>query len=342
MPQMRLEIDRDLQFFKQDFNFRGAVGTFRDFRLNEGLLLYGLDLQGLDLSLAWKKLRLRYVQINDLRVGIGLNMEESYFINLQLDSLELGSRWKVDFGGTLFASQSLYGPSVKLGLQRDQNLRFYLEAGPTLNNPERLRIFAPRNSILDQLGAVAGVKWQRQFKHFETNLRAEFRYYGNEFLFRRKYPGFGYVGATSEITGSIEPKSRRIYYPLHYMDRPFAQFALFTDFYNTGFSLTDLSPDVAAVTLNANVKYDMRHQLFLRGILDFNLIFTEFSRPYLYPFYRISFGWQPYPGNRVSIGLTNKAMDFQLHYPTHQLLNKPFFSLNATRDLPDWQKKQWR
>ena len=46
-PQVRLEIDRDLRFFKQDFNFRGAVGTFRDFRLNEGLILYNYDLQGL-------------------------------------------------------------------------------------------------------------------------------------------------------------------------------------------------------------------------------------------------------------------------------------------------------
>lgn len=342
-PQMRLEIDRDLIFFKQDFNFRGAVGTFRNFRLNEGLFIYGLDVQGLDLSLAWKRLRLRYVQINDLQAGIGLNMQEVYFINLQLDSLPLGSRWKADMGAALFATNSLFGPSLKLGFQHGENLRLYAEAGTNMNVPEGLRLYVPRNSMLDQLGLVAGVKWKRESDLLETNLRAEFRYYGNEFLFFRKWEGFGYSGGRAELQSLFSgQKPRNHYYPLHYSDRPFAQFGLFTDFYNNGPSLNNLSPDVGAITLNANVKLNLRHQLFLRAILDFNLIFTEYSEPYLYPFYRVSFGWQPHPGNRLSIGLTNKSMDYQLHYPTHQLLTRPFFALNATRDLPNWQRNDWR
>ena len=339
-PQVRLEIDRDLRFFKQDFNFRGAVGTFRDFRLNEGLILYNYGLQGLDLSLGWKRLRFRYVQINDMWQWIGLRMQEPIFINLQLDSLPLGSKWKADLGGTLFAAGNLYGPSFRAGFQRGPGLRLYLEAGMTLND-EDIPIFSPR-TLKDEMALVAGARWNFQKGPLTADLRAEFRYYGNWFLFRRKAEWVGYIGGDAELVGFSGRKVREHFYPLHYMDRPFAQFALFADFYNNGGSLTNLAPDVGAAILNADLRLALRHGLFLQTVLDFNLLFVENADPFLYPFFRAGFGWEIVEGNRLSIGLSNKAMDYQLHYPTHQWLERPHFFLNATRDLPHFQKNTWR
>lgn len=342
-PQVRVEIDRDIRVLHQDLNVRAAFGTFRDFRLNEGLLIYGLDLQGYEYSVAYKKLRFRFVQLNDMEVGIGLRMQEVFIANLQLDSLKLAENWKVEGGISGLLTNYYSGPSAKIAFQHKKNLRLYAELGNNQVSDWRIAFLGADKDRLDRFGLVAGLKWNQKIANLDVDLRSEFRYYGNVFLFGRKNQSFGYYGSTSQLVNGA-PKSDRIYYPLSYLDRPFSQLALFGDFQTDIYSgnLFATNRDVAAATLFANFKYNLPKQIFLNLGLDFNLIFAEKEAPFLYPFFKFDLGFEPVVGNRISIGYTNKVMDLQLHYPTHQLSKSALFCLSATRDFPEWQKKEWR
>lgn len=340
-PFVRVDAARNFHLGKQSFGLQGSLGSFRNFRLNEGLLLYGLDLQGFDLSLRWKRLRLRYVQINDMQYWIGLRMNEPIIANLGADSLQFSDKWKADLNGAFNLIPWHSGPSFSMALYRP-NVRVYGEAGLNYYRDDYFTASFPDKGLADQLGLVAGLSWSRETEKFRLRLNAEYRYYGHGYVLGWKDQTVGYKGGNIGL-GPLVSRNRRAFAPVHYLDRPFAQLALFSDFqfldYRSGISFL---PDISAASLVADFRYRIPWNLYLEGYVDLNLLFVEGSEPFAYPFYRLGLGWEPAPGNSISLAVTNKGFDIEQHYPTHQQFLRPAIALSATRDLPSWQVKKWR
>ncbi|MEM7039286.1 MAG: hypothetical protein AAF570_20080, partial [Bacteroidota bacterium] len=343
-PQARIEASRHFRLLRQRFQVYGALGSFRNFRFMEGLMLYGLDLQGIDFNLKWKRLRLRYVQIGDISETIGLEVDEFYSPNLGLDSVPIGKVWKLDaMVGLFWNTHSFQGATASVGLYRPGGWRLYAQVGHNGHEFERAEAFLGPTTLSQRLAFVTGAQGKYEKGRFSVDGRLEYRRYGKRFNLGRKDVGVGFRDGTTYLFGALGPV-RNGHYPMQYYARPFAQWAFFTDFQEGGASSPDRPTvvNVSALTLLADLRFRLHPEIFLHLELDHNLVFAEGYAPFYYPFTTFAVEWEPAKGNRLGIWLTNKGMDYQLHYPTHQLFVQPHFGVRAVRELPSWEPRSWR
>jgi hypothetical protein len=95
-PVTRLEAKDTLKIFSKELKVKGRVGQFLNERMDEGLMVYNIDVQGLSLEANYKSFTLGYTLYGDLTRGIGLNIDdlESYSLTHSFNNdLNIGISW---------------------------------------------------------------------------------------------------------------------------------------------------------------------------------------------------------------------------------------------------------
>lgn len=162
-------------------------------------------------------------------------------------------------------------------------------------------------------------------KGFSHSWRSELRYYGalyNSFYYM---PGLRYRDPAYNIYSMYANTVGDHLYPLRKFDTPFSQWAMSTEFQWYDVFLANL-------TGNLQYRFDKKLGAFLDH--DLNYIYAISKKTasphrisYLYPFFDGGFVYTPAPNMQLKASMTNKAMNLDLHYPTHYLLKQPVFQI---------------
>lgn len=293
------------------------IGTHENYRNNEGLTLYNMDIQALEGSLQWRKLFVSTERITDLQFGIGLNIDGVIDYKAGFKELRLSKRWQAEVGiGRQKYESRPDDDGVKYftAAIHSANTRWYVETGY-------------RNSGLDvdaalNVAFLAGVRGKLSSKNTTLSYGVEYRYYGGGFnhSLRKETnthyrdtargPGLNYIGDNV--------------YPLSFLNRPFSQWAVFTEYDKQW---------VGGFTINAQLKQVLYKNFYLLAEIDCNLIRAQGEAPFIYPFYKIGGMLEAAKGTCLAVSITNKTMNLDKHYTTYYLIDKPVLQFELRRDI---------
>lgn len=307
----------------------GKVGQFLNERLDEGLMIYNLDVQGTQIRLRNKNTRFGFTIYGDLYNAIGLNIDDLKEFSLE----QLARNDSVRFGVSLTLAAPPYAPakyhsyfSAFGSASFSKSIRIYSQLGflPVYKNT-----YFDQN-FLTQIAFVVGVEKDIRGKRISLANRTELRYYGQNFNLLHSDPLFRYRDPASNKYEMYANTVGRFLYPLRKFDTPFSQWAVFTEY---------VGCNVWALTSSGDVSYMFANNLSLRLDYDLNAIRAVIDKIYstdpgesrlsffVYPYFKTSFQYFLLKEANVAIFVTNKSMSLDLSYPTHYLNRNPFVGI---------------
>lgn len=325
-PQVRFEYLKKFAFLNDTLKIFIAEGNQLFNSLYEGLTINNLYQQGHDVNIGWRKLNLRYFQLADLNQGIGLNIDDSYDYIASLEGLNISKKHKLDlrlgysfypeFIAVKSNDRNIY--NISFGLYNTKSVRFYAQ---TSLRPNSDSLF----NNAEKLASLIGMKFKIAKKKIQVEVTIEGRFYGAGFNANFKNTNVNYRKST--INNSVGD----FFYPLLLLDRPFSQWSAYSEYQST-----NTYQNIGSILCQINSFYTFNNNFTINANLDFNYIISEKDDLFLYPFYNIGIGWKE-GMNCVLLGITNKGMNLDLHYPTYYLIAEPTFSITLKRTLP----KSW-
>jgi hypothetical protein len=327
-PVMRLEAFDTIKLEKNPIALKARLGEFPDEQLDEGLIVYNMDEQGVQLSAQQRSLIFTFTIYGDLCNGIGLDIDDLYSFTLKKQFIKLNA--------AIGASMVIAKPPLtqvknnyNLNLFARKNFTdavFFCQAG---FRPFKIQIDDARTS--HNFAFVSGVEVNKPHKKISLNLKAEARYYGNMF-------NIGYYDGSRLL---YREPARDIYenyantvgaflYPLRKFDTPFSQWAVLTEFreYNIAMVTVEAKP-----VIKLNSRFEMFTDLdinYITGTKDkfWDELNVNRSVKFVYPFFDAGIGYHPVENTIAKISITNKAMNLDVAYSTHYLLKKPCLQLS--------------
>lgn len=307
----------------------GKLGQFLNERTGEGLMMYNLDVQGMQLRLRYRNSRVGLSIYGDLYGAIGLRIDDYTEFSFEQLSRNDSSR---------------YGLSLTLAAPPDDRDKYhsYFSVYGSISFDNRLRIYSQlgyipvyHNSFFPaafnrQLGWVAGIEKTAAPGRFIFQNKTELRYYGQTFNIFHFDPKFRYRDSASNQYEMYANTVGKFLYPLRKFDTPFSQWMVYTEY--SGCNIWSLSS-------TGQIGYWLSKKFLVQADYDLNAIRAVVDKIYfigpdekrnsffIYPFFKSSFEYAFLKEAYVSIFITNKSMNLDLSYPTHYLHNKPFVGI---------------
>ncbi len=323
-------IDTSFVVGEERFGVAMSVGDRRNTRVDEGLFFQNADVQGAKVLFDWKSLFFDFTAVGDAFAGVGLRIDDAYFFRLGLKDIGLLNEWKgtLTAGAFYFSGNNdvagEYFPNSPRQLLAEEAMLSdygYTASGSVYTGDTAIRLYgqaalrqAGRSDyLMNRMAVIAGGSFQEQSEAWQISITGEYRYYGGLFNagFRNTDVFYRDTGRSAWWKNTIGPHL----YRLEWLERPFRQWAVFAEY-------QDLK-DVTGWTLYAKGKWFFYDRFLLRGLLDLNYIVAENLDPYLYPFYDVGLGWEPFDQFSVVVSATNKGMNLDKHYPTFYLFERP-------------------
>lgn len=327
-------IDTNFRLLGERFGVRASVGDSRDARVDEGLLFTHADIQGALVRLDWRKLAYRYVKVGDAFAGLGLNIDDADYHLLGLNNVAVIAGWKGSINAGFFNHALIGTPeftyeaaSPRYALLKQVGLQDfgYTLSGSLTSGDSLYRVYAQgglreadvTDYLMNRMAFVAGASARFESGNVELSATGEYRYYGG--LFNAGYRNTDVYYRDPEIEQSWGNTVGPHLYQLAWFERPFSQWGVFSEYQNL--------KDVTGWTLYGKGKWFFYDRFLVRGMLDLNYIVPEKLDPFLYPFYDIGIGWEPFDKFSLVFSLTNKGMNLDKHYPTFYLYEHPVPSI---------------
>lgn len=307
-PRMLLGLDTTFTAITGDpVRVIARVGNFTDLRWYEGLQYYNMDGQGSDIEIGWSWLRLWRRQIGDAVYGLGLGIGDVAEFGAGLLDVPLSDSLTADLsiGHTIYAGTPYRddeGFNYSLGLEWGSIGRLYGEIGT------RNLSFGALSG--NESAFLLGLDGRYALGPVDIAGRAEWREYGRGFNEgRTSHARFRSPGST---IGDF-------LYPLDYLERPFSQWAVYTEYQS----------DITAFTLQLDTRVHLPYGFLLRAVLDFNEIQGGDWPVDSYDFFDIGLGWEPVRGLSIIASRTNRAMNLDRSYPTYYMYTTPVQALTV-------------
>jgi len=330
-PYYKGIIENKFQLFGRQFKFYGSFGHTLNARLYEGLNFYNIDVQGIELFLKTGHWKLKFHQIGDLFNGIGLNIGDLIDYSLSIEDISISSHLKShlrlgvsnvinDLNMLLWNfSFSLFSTS-KPGFSVYSQVSFKsCESGEEID--EKKYDNSEKGGLFKKKGLLLGFKIANSSSKFQFHLVQEFRYFSKIFNAGFINEDVCYRDPNGETyNNTIGPNL----YPLYLFNRPFSQWAVYTEYQ---------SKDVLGISSLIGVEHCLYKDINIILGLDFNVIFAEAEKAFFYPFYNVGFSWVLSKNAEVSLSLTNKAMNLDVHYPTFYLLQEPYVLIKISKKI---------
>lgn len=296
----------------------GKMGYFEDYRLNEGLTLYNMDVQGLLVGIEVGRFTFTSSRMGDLVRGYGLGIDGLTDYQLAWNGPRLGSSLQLEVKSGI---QNMIGfpatggnqiiPTIAVALY-NQRFRLYAEAG------YRNTIFSHAQNSAAVLGFTGRIDEGR----FWSEWRAEYRYYGGGFnhQFRNEqtthYRDIDRPAGSNFIGDSV--------YPLEFVGRPFSQWAVFAEYDK---------PWVQGISIAGNPSLRLARNVRVFVDVDVNVVVAHGEQAFCYPFYNAGLKMNVDRQSFLTLSLTNRTMNLDKHYTTYYLLEAPIFQFELRRIL---------
>lgn len=349
-PEFLLTLKHDQPLLGDTLHAMIELGDFTRLESLVPLTFYNIDAQGTRLTLGYRGIEYIYEKAaGDAAMMIGLNIDEADHWMLRMRDIGIADVTTLRVQAGLFRYESRYSLEgsfafgatnrfsadsprdsmvdatepgrfgVALSTQIDH--RFVPSTSGSIMIDYALRSAAVSDRLMSRSAFRASAGFDVVGKQGSLSLTGTFRYYGGLFnagyrnddaSFRQEYEegGSGTRGAaTLGYANTIGPHL----YSLRQLDYPFSQWAVFTEY-------QDLK-DVTGWTLFGQGRWRFYDRFFLDGTFDLNLIVPEGLDAELYSFFSLTAGYEPYSGITAELGVTNRTMNLDKHYPTYHLFD---------------------
>ena len=291
------------------FSHMLQVGDFWDMKLYEGLTFYNLQTQAGIFKLKYGQFFLKYMAIADLKVGIGLGIDDVYdysfgFEKLKVSSENLSADVSIGYSNTT----SGFGPGF-WNFSTRFNYKGRLESYSQYSMQEAGGAFLigldlSENTVSKFTYAVS-IDYRRYSSGFNLG-------YISNVLYRNPSEPSNFTNSTWES-----------FIPLEFYERPFGQWALFTEYQ---------SRNVQGFNVRGELSYNLFEKAYVQTKLDFNWISTN-EESTVYPFYSIGIGSKPAKDIEIMLELTNRVLNLDKHYPTLYASKSPYFMIRGYKRL---------
>jgi hypothetical protein len=327
-PVFTAFLNDSFKVLKKNLIVEGKAGHFLNENLDEGLLVYNIDVQGMQAGFIAKRWKLMYTLYGDLYNGIGLNIDDLHAISIKR---HLGTKERTLLGISIYA---IAPPGAEkadhlvwsfIGKRNTNNGSFYLQVGYRSKNKKDINF---EKGFIEQLGLVVGHKLSIESKYFDFNNQTEFRFYGKSFNKNNYIEGVKYRQDLTQQTLYANTIGEYLY-PLRKFDTPFGQWAVFTEYQGL---------DIAGLNFFGNLRYNSSPKTEMDLEYDLNAIFCgkdtsyslKSSNNFLYPFFTLGFFYKPVTNVKAGIIITNKGMNLDMSYPTLYLYKRPYFGIKLS------------
>ena len=322
-PRMHFSIDTSVTFWDVKFLVGGSVGNFDDMRQYEGLMFDHFDSQGSRGYIEWREFTLEYTKIADAESGIGLGINDVDDVRLTVNSGDMLGPWlgSASMGVTVFTGVFAREDGSLLGFPEIGNDYSYNFSAHIRRDGVRLYgQFSHRNAPYgDGNAALFGLRADLSDGPLTLSCIAEYRRY--DAAFNRYF--FSQVHYRPN-SGSGKSMTAEYVYPLYFFDRPFSQWAVYTEYQGS---------DVRALVLQLAARLRIWHGIGVFLTLDVNDIQAGTTSSFTYPFFDAGAEWEPVKGVQLRYSMTNKGMNLDKNYPTFYLYKSPVIQMAARFSL---------
>jgi hypothetical protein len=113
-------------------------------------------------------------------------------------------------------------------------------------------------------------------------------------------------------------------YPLKYFNRPFMQWAVFTEYQ---------WKNIWGINTQSKIIFDLIGKLKGNVDLDLNAIFAENENAFIYPFCSFGFNYDLEKDVVIKFLISNKAMNLDIHYPSFYLLKRFYLLISINSSI---------
>ncbi|MEO1626826.1 MAG: hypothetical protein AAFV25_16860, partial [Bacteroidota bacterium] len=262
-------------------------------------------------KLQYDKFYVKHMGVGDLLIGIGLGIDDLYDYSTGFESLHLNDAKSVAM-------------DIRFGYSNNRNSRnggFY-NLSTKVTVAEKSEFYA-QTSFRRQGNAafLIGVKDSREIgSKFRIDLLAELRSYSADF-------NLGYANIVyyrdPEEPSSYTNNRNRVFIPLDFFERPFSQWAVFTEYQGE---------DVLGLVARVDASYTLFRQSSIDVGLDINYISSD-QENFTYFFYDIGYVVRPYKDLEISLSMTNRVLNLDKNYPSLYLTSSPYFLVRMYKPL---------
>lgn len=323
---------RDSFTINRDFlKLHADVGQFLDVKIDEGLMIYNLDLQRLRTVFRYKNSQFTASLYADLFNGIGLGVDDlrhfAYTHFLNKDRAAIGFSYVM--AAPPFAPLKYHTYLNAFAHVYGRNGAYYYGQVGFTQGFRRQDIFDTYKGANRQIAAVAGMEHRLTIKRFFITNKTEVRYYGHAYNAFHSDMSLRYRKPATSPEEMYNNTIGKYLYTLRKFITPFSQWAVFTEYagYNLfAVSLTGNANYRLSEKFAANLNYDVNG---IFAMLDKDFYVTDKRRSYfVYPFFKIAIQYIPIKEASVSLFITNKTMNLDLGYTSHYLTQKPFMGIS--------------
>lgn len=330
-PVIQLQVKDSITLLNHKITGEGRAGDILNLRLDEGLFIYNVDGQGGDATLSTGKWKAGFGWFGDFSRGIGLVIDD-------FGVASLGRTFGKNNNTSITASVITAAPpegklldflyySVSAS-QTYGRVRVYGQAA--VQSSHNRGIFYSKG-IGNQSGFIIGAHATNKFKKVAMSNSVEVRYYGSSFNFYHTDRTIRY----RDTAGGFYANTVGDYlYPLRKYDRPFSQWAVFTEY---------LACNVLGASLVGTILFPFNKKADATLDYDLNYISATENKFYntaplkkshiLYSFFTAGLYFKPLPNLKAGIILTNKGMNLDKSYPTLNQYSSPWLGFRVYRGI---------
>ena len=338
-PQYRISFNKKIAFLKDSIAFSINYGNFNNFKFAEGLTIYNLDIYGNYSKIIFKRFDLEYLHIADLFQGIGLNIDDAFYSGLSYTvKNKSGLSWRSGVHHTFLMPTGTDLPpfsekpdnmvDINTALYKSSKFRLYGQSSFRYNIGQNFPGFRynNRHNVVESCAALLGASIKKSSKKFNIEVRAEGRYYGSLYKMWFVNTNVYYRNKDQESYSNTVGSSL---YPIIRYNRPFGQWAVYTE-YNRGINMLAASAEI-------NMEYALHKNVSISGKTDLHILKPEDHKIFTYPFYDLGFSLHSKKEYGLYLGITNKGMNLDKHYPTYYLFKKPVVMLKLYKNITQFK-----
>jgi len=292
------------------FRYSAQVGDFTDFTLYEGLTFYNLQTQSWVFKLQYGRFYLKHAGIGDLIRAIGLGIDDLYDYSVGLEDVTFGDaeEWGLTLRSGLSNNRGAFGGAFVNFSARVNRAEHYFTAvqysRSSIGNAFLLTFGVPSISYgkLDLSGQIS-------LRNYGADFNTGF---SNTVFYRDPQGSSSFTNSTSEV-----------FYPLNVYERPFNQWAVYTEYG---------ARRVSGLNLQLKAYIPLFSITYLRVLFDLNTISSE-GESFTYPFYSFGIGIRPTDDIDIFLERTNRVLNLDNNYPTLYAAAEPYFTIRAHKAL---------
>ncbi len=325
LPQARLNFKKNFILKTKDtISFKAQIGNINNFESGERLYLYNLDILGERININYKTWNLEFVGIGDLISHIGLNIDDAIFTSIyQIKDLG-NNKFKYGFTHGYFITGiplRYHNFDLSSAYYNGDKFRIYAQASIRQSSLS-IHKTAPLETLM---AGVIGFKINHKWNKHELFTRLEARYYGNYYNSLLINHDVYYREKADHYANTVGEQL----YPLYRYDRPHGQWALYTMYYGQ---------KLWAGSFELNYLYSLFSYLKLRVNLDMHLLVPQRFNVFSYGLYEMGAQIHLPQSYQMFLGLSNKGMNLDIHFPTHYVYLQPVLQIKLAKDIAAFNK----